>query len=216
MPRYWMISDRTDEGNDFGADRGLLTYWTSDQGPLYIKTNWQQVSADAFKAQLIAASDQFPTLLHANNENQSHVSLFVHGYNVGWTDAARRYEQFCTDLFSGQDSLGLCVCFDWPSYGSVVDYLPDRVRARECAADLADVLSELYDWLLIKQKAAFADPQNACKAKVSMISHSMGNYVLQKAMAAAWTRKNQPLLASLINQLIMVAADVDNDLFDPN
>jgi hypothetical protein len=42
----------------------------------------------------------------------------------------------------------------------------------------------------------------------------MGNYVLQKAMAAAWTRKNQPLLASLLNQLITVAADVDNDLFD--
>ena len=47
-----------------------------------------------------------------------------------------------------------------------------------------------------------------------MIAHSMGNYVLQKAMAAAWTRKNQPLLASLINQLIMAAADVDNDIFD--
>jgi hypothetical protein len=43
----------------------------------------------------------------------------------------------------------------------------------------------------------------------------MGNYVLQKAMASAWTRKNQPLLASLINQLVMVAADVDNDLFQP-
>jgi hypothetical protein len=42
----------------------------------------------------------------------------------------------------------------------------------------------------------------------------LGNYVLQKAMAAAWTRKNQPLLVSLINQLLMVAADVDNDLFD--
>jgi esterase/lipase superfamily enzyme len=42
----------------------------------------------------------------------------------------------------------------------------------------------------------------------------MGNYVVQKAMAAAWTRKNQPLLVSLINQLLMVAADVDNDLFD--
>src|SRR5437667_8467997 len=42
----------------------------------------------------------------------------------------------------------------------------------------------------------------------------MGNYVLQKAMARAWTRKNQPLLASLINQLVMVAADVDNNLFD--
>src|SRR4029079_15559234 len=35
-------------------------------------------------------------------------------------------------------------------------------------------------------------------------------------MASAWTRKNQPLLASLINQLVMVAADVDNDLFESN
>jgi len=42
----------------------------------------------------------------------------------------------------------------------------------------------------------------------------MGNYVVQKAMAAAWTRKNQPLLVSLLNQLVMVAADVDSDLFD--
>src|SRR5271169_2606783 len=41
----------------------------------------------------------------------------------------------------------------------------------------------------------------------------MGNYVVQKALATAWTRKNQPLLVSLVNQLLMVAADVDNDLF---
>ena len=47
-----------------------------------------------------------------------------------------------------------------------------------------------------------------------MIAHSMGNYVLQKAMAAAWTRQNQPLLTVLLNQLLMIAADVDNDLFD--
>jgi len=33
-------------------------------------------------------------------------------------------------------------------------------------------------------------------------------------MAAPWTLKNQPLLVSLINQLLMVAADVDSDLFD--
>jgi esterase/lipase superfamily enzyme len=41
----------------------------------------------------------------------------------------------------------------------------------------------------------------------------MGNYLVQKAMQTVWTRKNQPLLMSLINQLVMVAADVDNDLF---
>src|SRR4029077_10503661 len=107
--------------------------------------------------------------------------------------------------------------YDWPSLGTVVGYEPDRAHARECAGDLTDILSELFDWLIKKQQAAIdsdGDPEKACKAKVSVIAHSMGNYVLQKAMAAAWTRNNQPLLVSLINQLLMVAADVDNDLFD--
>ena len=106
---------------------------------------------------------------------------------------------------------------DWPSLGTVVGYEPDRAMARDCAGDLTDILSELFDWLIKKQQAAInshGDPEKSCKAKVSLIAHSMGNYVVQKAMAAAWTRKNQPLLVSLINQLLMVAADVDNDLFD--
>ena len=63
---------------------------------------------------------------------------------------------------------------------------------------------------------AVKNPTLACKAKVSLIAHSMGNYVLQKALASAWTRKNQPMLVSLINQLVMVAADVNNDLFQPD
>ena len=92
--------------------------------------------------------------------------------------------------------------------------MPDRFHARDCANDLVGVLSDLYDWLIQKQAAAFKDQSNACKAKVSVVSHSMGNYLLQKAICAAWTRKNQPLLVSLINQLVMVAADVDNDLFE--
>jgi esterase/lipase superfamily enzyme len=144
------------------------------------------------------------------------VTFFVHGYNTGWQDAAQRYEKLRADLYSGDQSLGLCISFDWPSCGSVLEYLPDRFHARDSAADLADVLSQLYDWLLGRQQAAALDPKDACKAKVSMIAHSMGNYVMQKAMSAAWTRKNQPLLASMLNQLVMVAADVDNDLFEPS
>jgi esterase/lipase superfamily enzyme len=75
------------------------------------------------------------------------------------------------------------------------------------------VLNEFYDWLLEKQQAGAEDPAEACKAKTSIIAHSMGNYVLQKAMQYTWTRKNKPLLTSLVTQLLMIAADVDNDLF---
>jgi esterase/lipase superfamily enzyme len=216
MPKYWMISNRTLNGDGFESDRGDLTYWTSEHGPLTDFKNWKQRSAGQFQKLLAKAADRFDPVDHAAHEDQCHVSFFVHGYNNGWQDAAGRYEKLCADLYSGKDGLGLCISFDWPSCGSVLGYLPDRARARECADDLANVLSELYDWLLDKQQAAVDDPKETCKAKVSMISHSMGNYVLQKAMAAAWTRKNQPLLVSLINQLVMVAADVDNDLFESN
>ncbi len=216
MPNYWMISNRAVRNGAPTGDHGPLKYYVSDKGPLDNFKNWTLVTQGAFERLLKAAADQFHALEHGQNEKQSHVTFFVHGYNNTWEDAARRYEQFCSDLFSGSDSLGLCISFDWPSLGSVVDYLPDREHARDSANDLAGVLSELYDWLIVKQQEAVDDPKNACKAKVSLISHSMGNYVLQKAMARAWTRKNQPLLVSLINQLVMVAADVDNDLFEPN
>jgi esterase/lipase superfamily enzyme len=211
-----MISNRALKNGVPGEERGALTYWVSDQPHLDEFSHWKSVSEDDFQKLLSATAGQFPLIDHANNEDQCHVTFFVHGYNNSWQEAARRYEQFCNDLFSDSDGLGLCISFDWPSLGSVLGYLPDREHARACANDLAYVLSELYDWLLNKQKAVFNNPVDACRAKVSLISHSMGNYVLQKAMVAAWTRKNQPLLASLLNQLVMVAADVNCDLFEPN
>ena len=123
------------------------------------------------------------------------------------------YQRVVNNLYSGLDSLGECISFDWPSKGYVFGYLPDRAEARQAAQDFADVMSDLYDWMLMKQYAVAADEQNACKAKTSVIAHSMGNYVFENAMNYAWTQKNRPLLVSLIQEALMVAADVDNDLF---
>jgi hypothetical protein len=43
-------------------------------------------------------------------------------------------------------------------------------------------------------------------------AHSMGNCVFQRAMQLAWSRRHLVLLVNLLNQLLMVAADVDKDL----
>ncbi|NMM09580.1 MAG: alpha/beta fold hydrolase [Polaromonas sp.] len=223
MPNFWMISDRNlvldslGVATGFGDDRDELTYWTSDASTadeLAIAINWKKVNSNSFKSQLIQATDQFPKFVHGDNERQKHVSLFIHGYNNGWQDAARRYGSIATELFNKPNGLGICISFDWPSYGSILGYYPDRDHAKDCSGDLSSVLGEVYDWLLIKQKEAIQDPNLACRAKVSVIAHSMGSYLLQKAASSTWTRKNQPLLSSLINQALMVAADVDNDLFD--
>jgi esterase/lipase superfamily enzyme len=175
---------------------------------------WKSVTGKQFETQLLAAAAEFPPNPDdGTNENQKHVTIFVHGYNNGWQDAARRYRQISQGLFEGEGGLGICILFSWPSKGSPAAYLPDRHEAEESAGDLAGVLSELFNTLQALQVKAARDSAQACRAKTSMIAHSMGNYVLQKAAQVAWSRKNQPLLVSLLNQLLMVAADVDNDLF---
>jgi esterase/lipase superfamily enzyme len=214
MPKYWMINDRSDGGVGPDVNFDGLTFWVSNKTPLTDIKNWRQVTRANFQKLLVAAADKFPLHDPAENEEQSHVTLLVHGFNNKFTSAARFYQDLCDRLFDGPDSLGLCILYDWPSRGSILGYEPDRSHARLCARDLADVLSALFDWLVQKQQETIENPAKPCKAKVSLIAHSMGNYVVQKAMAAAWTRKNQPLLVSLINQLLMVAADVDSDLFD--
>lgn len=216
---FWMISNRalSNSGNpsvaNLGDERGAVTYWMT-QGPPDKPEAWKATEQGYFQDMLKKLAGDFPgNDAGINFEDQKHITLFVHGYNNTWQEEATRYGTLCKALFSGAASMGECVMFDWPSNGKFYDYLPDRKNAQDCAGDLADVLSDLYDWLLGRQQAAQKDRSQACRAKTSVIAHSMGNFLLQKAMATVWTRKNQPLLVSLINQLIMVAADVDNDLF---
>lgn len=214
MPRYWMVSNRTVSKDGLGSSRGALSWWTSEGGDPKAFSSWTRVSAAEFQKALVAATDAFPPLPDGlDPSGQRHLNLFIHGFNNAWADAAARYEQICGALFETDQPLGVCVLFTWPSGGSPMDYLPDRGEAVASAADLADLLSQLYDWMAVKQRQAVKDPAKACRAKTSIIAHSMGNFVLQKAMQTAWTRANRPLLMSLVNQLIMVAADVDNDLF---
>jgi esterase/lipase superfamily enzyme len=213
-----MISNRKKDGDKLGREEGALTFWTAgdEADPKQLAKSlkaWKPAEAAEFKSRLIAEADRFPAVRDlAANEDQRHVCLFVHGYNNSWDDAVRRYCQISSAIF-GDGNLGFCVLFSWPSDGLKLGYYPDRLDARRSGDDLAEVLSTLYDEVAKRQQLSMLKGKDVCKAKVSMIAHSMGNFVMQKAMQHVWTRKNKPLLMSLVNQLLMVAADVDNDLF---
>jgi esterase/lipase superfamily enzyme len=212
---YWMITNRNVDANNktFGDSFADLSFWQNATDKVDVFSNWTSVSQDNFRDGLVAIADTFPDPNKTPSEDQKHLNIFVHGFDTTWLSAVQRYGAISNHLFSGPQSLGVCVLFTWPSKGSVVGYLPDRSEARQSGDDFADVLSSLYDWMRIKQVQAANDPANACKAKTSVIAHSMGNYVVENAMNVAWTRKNRPLLMSLISQFVMVAADVDNDIF---
>lgn len=217
MPKHWLNSNPHHGGTGSRRNVSGASYFASVGAGSLIDIASLRATPTRFRTHLAGATAAFPSLAQGDNEGQSHVTILVHGFNVSFASAARFYQNLCGKLFDGPDCLGLCILYDWPSLGSVAGYEPDRSPARECADDLTDILSELHDWFIQKQQDAIAtngELQKSCKAKVSLIAHSTGNYVVQKAMTAAWTRNNQPLLVSLINQLLTVAADVDNDLFD--
>jgi esterase/lipase superfamily enzyme len=214
----WLITNRNQDNDDgFGADFASLTYWTLDptagKPNIQSRSAWKERTSDEFRAALVAVVQGFPDPVTTPTESQKHITLFIHGYNNRWSDAVTRYDNIATGLFDGARSLGELIFFDWPSKGALLAYLPDRAEARKTGDDLTAVLSELYEWMSVQQRAAAASTNNACRAKTSIIAHSMGNYALEYAMNAVWTRKNRPLLVSLMLEVIMVAADVDNDLF---
>jgi esterase/lipase superfamily enzyme len=216
MPKYWMVSIRDDGGTGDDRNKNGATFWTSDKpnDQLAKISNWDKSTLSQFRKALIDACANFPDLPPEKQEDEKHVTLCVHGYNNDFADSIGFYSRICNGLYSGADSLGICILFTWPSKGEIYGYLPDRAEARACADDLGDVLNALYDVLARNQAIAAEDPQRACKAKISLISHSMGNYLTQMALFHVWKRNNSPLALSLVNQLLMVAADVDNDIFD--
>jgi esterase/lipase superfamily enzyme len=216
----WLITNRNQDADKdiFGCKFDTLTFWTFDPAAksgadIALRSSWTQRSMDEFRAALIAVAGNFPDPIKTPTESQKHLTLFIHGYDDDWLQAVARYNAIATQLFDGPNSLGELISFDWPSKGSLLGYLPDRVEARKTGDDLTNVLSELYDWMSAQQIAATVSLDNACRAKTSIIAHSMGNYALEYAMNALWTRKNRPLLVSLMQEVIMVAADVDNDIF---
>lgn len=218
-PPFYMITNRNVEKNGLGTSLDPVTRYyecAADADPGKF-ASWTQVKDQAeFTGKLRKLAQRFKPIEPdgSDNEDQQHLSMFVHGFNVDWVSAATRYAQIKRDLFDAKN-LGVLVLFTWPSNGSPAGYLPDREDARDSAAPIADLLAFLNEYLTEQQNLAakLQDPTKLCKAKLSVISHSMGNYVMQKALAVAAKRLNSPQLVTLIHQLVMVAADVDNDLF---
>ena len=111
MPKYWLISDRNNGGIGPGINNAGLTYWVSEGGDLTNIANWQKTTAANFQKLLAGAADSFPA--DVPNEQQSHVTLLVHGFNVSFQHAAGFYQKISDSLFTGTNSLsGLCVLYD--------------------------------------------------------------------------------------------------------
>lgn len=154
-------------------------------------------------------------------ENAEDTLIFIHGFNVsfrGALTAAAQLHQVLTARDPGdtEPPLKLNIClFSWPSDGALlfsdpraanaIAYKNDRQDAAASGAAFARGFLKVADF--INQTEA------RCQQRLHLTAHSMGNYVLRHALQEL-KRQVGNQLPRLFDQVLMMAADEDDDAFD--
>lgn len=193
----------------FGGERGALTYgvvqvtipkshrvgaleapsilrleFKPDPTKHVVLTTVEALSHDTWRAEIAK---------RATALGNAGILVFIHGYNVLFSDAARRAGQLSHDLgFAGPT-----VLFSWPSQGGLTDYTVDEQAAEWSIPDMRDVLSSL---------ATIAPG-----TPVYVIAHSMGNRVLTRGFKSLIDQDAKKLAA--FRQIVLAAPDIDADVF---
>lgn len=121
------------------------------------------------------------------------VMVFVHGFNNRFEDAVYRFAQIVHD--SGAPTVP--VLFTWPSQGSLFGYGYDRESANYSRHALESLLQALAK-----------DP---AVGEVSILAHSMGNWVTLEALRQMSIRNRQ--IPPKIANVMLASPDVDIDVF---
>ena len=131
-------------------------------------------------------------------EERPNKELFVliHGYNVDFSQAAKRAAQIAYDMNYG----GLPVLYSWPSAGSTVGYISDTAVVRLSGRRLSGFLEDL-----VARSGA---------ETVHIVAHSMGNRALTDALELlaiehVAAEETEPMFG----QILFAAPDVDAGLF---
>lgn len=137
--------------------------------------------------------------------------VFIHGYNVSFGEALTSAATLKRNLSKERGGPGVnVVLFSWPSDGSMmpfIAYANDRQDAAASGPAFARGFLKLADFL------RGMTPEQACKRRIHLVAHSMGNYVLRHTVQQYIAQcSGRP--ARLFDQVFLMAADEDDDTFE--
>jgi len=121
------------------------------------------------------------------------VLVFIHGFNNRFEDAVYRFAQIVHD----SEAKVAPILFTWPSRGSIFAYGFDRESNNYSRTALENLLQALA-----------RDP---AVGEVSILAHSMGNWVTMEALRQMSIRNGQ--VSPKISNVMLAAPDVDVDVF---
>ena len=122
---------------------------------------------------------------------RSAILLFVHGYNMGFPEAAMRTAQLAHDLRFA----GLPFFFSWPSANQLLSYWQDEETAQISEPMFGKLLDDL-------SKLPATD--------LYIIAHSMGGRMVSQALK---TRVDMAKETKHVRELLLAAPDINADLF---
>ncbi|WP_328786086.1 alpha/beta hydrolase (plasmid) [Streptomyces canus] len=197
-------------GRWYGADRGDLSFGTASVGipddhrmgklerprgwPLRFSTDRKQYLDVADVHSCDAANFVMASAERLHRAPEPDLLVFVHGYNVSFTDAVRRTAQLAYDL----DFRGVPLLYSWPSAASTSSYFVDGENAQWAQPHFQAFLN-----LVLTSTGS---------RRVHIVAHSMGNRILTDALTAVDGMPLPPGSARL-GQVIFAAPDIDAAVF---
>ncbi|MCS6897406.1 MAG: alpha/beta hydrolase [Nitrospira sp.] len=151
-------------------------------------------------------------------QRNTDVLIYIHGFNVSWTEAVgsalalQEMLNRCPDKDPAQQVQ--VVLFTWPSDGLAlpfVSYKSDRTEAAASGNAFGRGILKVRDFLARLQH----ENQRLCQQDLHLLCHSMGNYLLQNAIARCDAFTPGDALPRIFEHIFLCAPDVDDTALEP-
>lgn len=159
---------------------------------------WEDDRLKLVEVSALAAANYWQSVRAALAEwepGERRALVFIHGFNVGFEEAALRTAQMATDL----QVPGIAAFYSWPSKGAgVLSYEADAASIEASEGQITEFLTR------------FAADSGA--ERVDILAHSMGNRALLRSLQRIMQQAAQAGKAPF-GQLLLAAPDIDAGLF---
>ncbi|WP_066483035.1 MULTISPECIES: alpha/beta hydrolase [unclassified Sphingomonas] len=188
---------------------GRATFRAGDDGPVMTGiTVFDETMAGAPAGGFTkTGSAQLMDALHGRMaKGRVDTLVYIHGFNVTFLEALTDGARIAVTL---PQDVNIMV-FSWPSDGEAVpfmSYYSDREDARASGPALARTYLKLLDYV------CELPADDYCLRNLHILAHSMGNYVLRQGIQALHA-KQPTRMVRLFDQVLMIAADEDDDAFE--
>jgi len=150
-------------------------------------------------------------------ENSSDVLLYIHGFNVSWYEAvgsALALQIMLQNAPTKDHAQNIAVIlFTWPSDGMALpwaSYKSDRSEATGSGAAVGRAFLKARDFLADLRDRAKRGGSELCGQDIHLLCHSMGNFLLQSALARTFDHTPGNTLPRIFEHVFLCAPDVDD------